>query len=272
MNTLDDAVVITGPQPGPTSLIIGGVHGDETCGSQAVLAAMHDVQVQKGRVLLLFGNPRAIRKNCRFTETNLNRMFRPDSELSQAERASYEYGRAQQLKPYFAEASALLDIHASFTPGSLPFIICEPQSYAVASQLPASIVVSGFDRVQPGGTDYYMNRLGKIGICLESGYLGDPASRKIAQDGITSFLRARGHIDGMPISGSKQTRLSVFLQYRTQTSSFKLARAFNDFAVVRQGEQIGHDGPRSIVAPKTCRIIFARDHSAIGEEAFLLAE
>jgi succinylglutamate desuccinylase len=268
---LNQVVEIRGTKPGPTSLVLGGVHGDETCGVEAITALRDSLKINRGRVLLAYGNPRAIQAGTRFSQANLNRMFKPDAALSADERASYEYARAQELKPYFAQADAALDVHASFTPNSRPFVICEPQAREVAGQLPVDLVVSGFDQVQPGGTDYYMNQLGKVGICLECGYLGDQATNKIARDGILAFLQARRHIQDAKTSARQQTKIRVFFQYMTKTSNFILAKRFKDFEQVKQGQLIGQDGSQAVVAPRSSAIIFARNRKLAGEEAFLLA-
>lgn len=177
----NDIIELTGSQSGPTSLILAGVHGDEVCGVEAFNRLLPGLRIERGRVWCIYANPRAIAASVRFTEANLNRMFKDTAALTAAERASYEYDRAQVLKSYFSQADALLDLHASYTPVSRRFVICEPNAAGIFEYLPADLVVSGFDAIEPGGTDYYMNRIGKTGICLECGYLGDPQSTDIAE-------------------------------------------------------------------------------------------
>jgi succinylglutamate desuccinylase len=262
---------IKGKELGPTSIILAGVHGNETCGIQAFQEILPSLKIDKGDVWFGYGNPKAIEKNLRFTEANLNRLFKLDTELSEEEKRSYEYGRAQAIKKYLNKAEVLLDIHASNTLDSPPFVICEPNASEIAHQLPFELVVSGFDKIQPGGTDYYMNRIGKTGISIECGYIGDRESTKKAIKSIFAFLRFQGHIS-METSSQKQKKLAVYQLYRTQSSAFTLAQTFSDFQEIAKGETIAMDDNLEITAPKDSLILFARNRSKIGEEGFILIE
>ncbi len=265
----DDFVELKGKEPGPVSVILAGVHGDEVCGLRALEQVLPNLSIERGTLFIGYGNPAAIRVNRRFTEANLNRLFKPGDELSRADKASYEYGRMLVVKRYLDMSGALLDIHASFTPGGRPFVICENNGLSIADRLPFDLVVGGFDKVEPGGTDYYMNRIGKIGICAECGYLEDPASTERAVKSIFSFLYARGHVSGKTDARS-QERLVMYYLHRTRTDRFRLARRFNDFDGLARGEIIGMDGAEAVSSPKESVILFARDCDGIGEEAFLL--
>src|ERR1700674_4153678 len=112
----DEVIELIGKEKGSTSMILVGVHGDEKCGVEAINKILPNLQIEKGRVLIAYGNPRAIELNIRFTEANLNRMFKSNDHLSESDKKSYEYKRAQFLKKYLDQADALLDVHASFTP------------------------------------------------------------------------------------------------------------------------------------------------------------
>lgn len=267
----EDIIKITGKAPGPVSIILAGVHGDETCGVAALSYLLPVLTVERGTVLIGLGNPRAVLAGQRFMETNLNRLFCDDSQLSAREINTYEYERAQYLKKYLNQTSALLDIHASNTPGSQPFIICESGAKGIIEYLPMNLVVSGFDAVQPGGSDYFMNRQGKIGICVECGYIGDPLSMVTAKKSIIAFLQARGHNAGS-IQPNRQSYLQINFLYKTKTANFVLAKSFADFECVAVGQLIGFDGEEKIFCNQAGVILFARSRSSVGAEAFLLGE
>lgn len=262
---------LIGKEEGLTSVILAGVHGDEKCGVEAFEKLLPNLQIERGRVLFGYGNPRAIEINKRFTEANLNRMFKRDDLLSKEDKESYEYKRAQFLKNYLNQADALLDIHASFTPNSKPFIICEANAKGIIEYLPVDLIVSGFDQVEPGGTDYYMNSIGKIGICVECGYLGNAQSTKIAEESIVAFLQARGHIK-KEVNSYKHSYICMYDLYITKTNKFTLSKTFDDFEEISEGQIIGTDGEKEIRAEKRGVILFARNRNKIGDEAFLLGE
>lgn len=268
---MEEMKVIKGEKPGPASVILGGVHGDETCGVVAVQEAIATLAIAKGTVILALGNPRAIEQNTRYTEENLNRMFIDPDTLSPAQKSSYEYQRAAVLKEYLVQADALLDVHASFTPESRPFVICEPNAAGIAEYLPVPLVVSGFDEHEPGGTDYFMNKSGRVGICVECGYLGDQSSFILAREAIMAFLRARGHITGS-LSKVTQQHKRVESLYHTKTDTFRLAKPFRDFEDVSKGDVIGIDGTEEVRAIDNGFMLFARNRSRKGEEAFLFGK
>lgn len=264
----ENIIELRGQKAGPTSAILIGVHGDERCGIEAIEKLLPSLKIERGRVFVGYGNPKAIERNVRFVEANLNRMFKPDESLTAGEKTSYEYARAQFLKKYLEQSDELLDIHASFTPESQPFIICENNAREIARYLPIDRVVSGFDAAEPGGTDYWMNKNGKIGICIECGYLGDSSSTKIAEASILAFLRARKHLDG-ELQIRKQENLKVESIYMTKTDGFHLAKNFSDFEKISADHIIGTDGQKEIRASEDGFILFARNRNQIGEEAFL---
>src|SRR3989344_347309 len=267
----EEITKLIGREKGTTSIVLVGVHGDEKCGVEALEKILPNLEIERGAVLFGYGNPRVIEASKRYLDTNLNRMFNADEKLTKEEKESYEYQRAQFLKTYLNKAEALLDIHASRTSTSKPFVICEANAKGVIEYLPVERVVSGFDQIEPGGTDYYMNSIGKIGICIECGFFGNPQSEQIAEKSIYAFLKARGHIanDLVP---QKQSYIRMYDLYKTKTNKFILAKLFDDFEGISKGQVIGVDGNQEVKTKKTAVILFARNREKLGEEAFLLGE
>lgn len=268
---MQEVIEILGKRTGPSSVIFAGVHGNEVCGVELFNKILPQIEIDAGRVVFVYANPRAIEANVRFTEANLNRMFKPDNMLSDKERGSYEYARAQFLKPYLHQADALLDIHASTVKDSRPFVICEPISHSIVQYLPFDTVISGFDTLEPGGTDYYMNSLGKPGICIECGYFRDPKSTQAAELGAIAFLKALGHLPN-DLEPQAQTHMKMYQAYLTKTDKFTLCREFANFEVLPANTEIGTDGNELLSTERESFILFAHDRDIIGAEAFLLGE
>ncbi len=269
MSNMEEVIEIKGDEDGPISVILAGVHGDELCGLEAFTKIIPNLAIERGKIFFIYGNPRAIEGGIRYTEANLNRMFKPDALLAEKERNSYEYARAQFLKKFLNQAEALLDIHASSNPNSRKFLICEPNSRSITQFLPFDLVVSGFDAVEPGGTDYYMNSIGKVGICTECGYAGHPNATQVASEAIAAFLKARGHVNGEAEAGI-QTHLKIYQLYLSKADEFTLSRNFADFEKVAEGELIGIDGNQEVRAVRDSLILFPHNTNKTGSEAFLL--
>lgn len=266
----EDIIELKGEEQGSISMILVGVHGNERCGIDALKELLPSLKIQRGRVFIAYGNPTAIEKNVRYIEANLNRLFKSDEMLSEKEKDSYEYSRAQFLKEYLDKADYLLDIHASLTPNSRRFVICEENARDIAKQLPISLRVSGFDNVEPGGTDYYMNQRGKVGVCIECGYFRDPSSKDIAKENILAFLMACGNILGTP-KVCTQSTIQIEGLYLTK-NNVVLGKQFKDFEKVRKNQIIGIDGTEEVKMPIDGIILFARNRERPNEEAFLYGQ
>ncbi len=267
----EEIIKFSGKKKGPTSIILAGIHGNEKCGVKAFKEILPKLKIERGSVFFSFGNPRAIKKNIRYTEKDLNRMFINGNIASTQEKKSYEYQRAQFLKKYLDKAEALLDIHASSIPKSKSFAICEKNASNIVPYLPVNLVVSGFDKAEPGGTDYYMNSVGKIGICLECGYIKNLQSIKNAKKNILTFLKIRNHIKGK-IMLQNQSYVSIYKKYFTKTENFTLLKSFKNFEIINKNQIIGIDGQQKIKASRKSLILFAHNRKKAGAEAFLLGE
>jgi succinylglutamate desuccinylase len=258
---------------GPVSLIMGGVHGNETPGIKAVDWLRENPPViDQGTLHVVYGNPGAILAEKRFVVADLNRVFAPDENLSLRQRMSYERQRAEQLKPLIEGADVLLDMHGMGNPKCVPFIIAEPNAEHLYAQMPFDTVASGFDEHEPGGTDYYANKVGRIGICTENGYIGDPKATDKAIDGLKSFLSARGHID--ETTEARQQRKFRIFDVHIAKQTVILPANIPDFERMEPGAEIGTEGANKLLTPsdETSYILFARAGTfEPGKETHVLA-
>lgn len=266
--------IIRGKNPGTTSIIMAGVHGNEICGVNVFASLLPNISIESGRVIFVIGNPRAVKKNVRFTEFNLNRAFLPASKYSSKIKKTYEYKRAQELKKILNQGDALLDIHSTLRPCQ-PFIICKEKDLDIVSYFPKDFkrVTYGFDALEPGATDDYMTLRKRVGICIECGQHNSLSAATIAKKAIFSFLVARGHINHPRVKIIKNREIvNMNYLYKTKSSSFILDRSFSDFEKIKKGELIGRDGTQNIKSPNDCVIVFAHNRDKKNEEAFLLGE
>lgn len=261
-----------GSRPGKTSVIFAGIHGNEHCGIHAFEQIIPNLEIESGTVIFQIGNPKAVEQYIRFTEMNLNRMFKDEEAYSEIEKQTYEYNRALELKTLLDSADILLDIHSSTNKDSKRFIIGEKNSFSITEQLPFDLIVSGFDEHEPGGTDGYMNNKNKIGICIECGQHEDPEAIIKAKESIQAFLIAAGHVSGEnPVHS--QEKISITMLYKNKNPNFKLAQVFKDFEAIEQNTLIGHDGENAVFSPYKAKILFAHDIvDSRGQECFLLAQ
>src|SRR3989344_2566551 len=111
-----------GIKEGKNLVVLVGVHGNEICGVKAADLLLSKLKIKSGKVTFIYANLEAIKQNKRFIEQNLNRCFfnQQPSEVEQ----SFEGKTAKNIMPYLDEADAMLDVHASLTKESVPFVIC----------------------------------------------------------------------------------------------------------------------------------------------------
>jgi len=266
MTLLKEIYSLTSSNPGPKVIILGGVHGNEICGVEAIRRLKDAIKLEKGELRMIIANPAAVQKNVRYIEENLNRSF-----LLNNPSESYEAKLAKELLSHLRWADYCLDLHASNSPNSEPFIMAEPRELPYTEFFPVKLFVSGGDKFYSGTSEDFMNNQGKIGISVECGYLGDQKSTEIAISCLQGFLVHLKMIEMVSLKRTEKNHLRVFFQYNNQ-EEFKLAKEFNDFEFVQNDQLIGHDGQKKISALKNSYVIFARNRPKKFGEAFLLAE
>lgn len=262
--------VLEGTEPGKDIVIVAGIHGNETCGIRAFEQVLPSLSIECGRVTFVLGNLKAIESGMRFVEQNLNRLFKADELLTDAQKSSYEYARSRELLPLLVIADAVLDIHSSGTVGSTPFAICDRSRISDTDFLPFSIVSYGWDALEPGGTDDFVTSQGGVGFCIECGYHEDPEAVGRAVDSIYAFLGIFGAASEVPTVQLPASRrhIEVTRIHKTR-ENFVSLRHFADFEAVTKGMVIGTDGTEDIAVPSDGVVIFVRERMNPGEEAFI---
>ena len=266
---MEGVTEIKGKQPGKSVAIFGGVHGNERIGIEVLRRLVEELSPDAGVVYLVEGNPPAIEAGIRQLGKNLNRAFIKGNEGGEPEDV-----RARELMQLLDTCDALLDIHASNSKKSVPFIVCEQEAFDLARLLPFSIVSSGWDEIEPGASDGYMHQLGKPALCLECGYAEDfDAHTALALCAVDTFLRYFGIKSGAAESATKeQQRIQVYKAVLKKTKNLSFAKEYGDFEALEEGVVFAQDGSESYVADRGDCIIFPRKDGALGSEAFILGK
>src|SRR3989344_9145478 len=118
---------IMGKKKGENIVIMAGVHGNESFGVTALKEIIPSLSIEKGKITIIFANLEAIKQNKRFIEYNLNRCF--FKEQANKIKNTLEGRTAREIIPYLNQADYLLDIHSSNSKDSVPFMICQPESF-----------------------------------------------------------------------------------------------------------------------------------------------
>ncbi|MBC7992000.1 MAG: succinylglutamate desuccinylase/aspartoacylase family protein [Rhizobacter sp.] len=187
-------------QPGKRLIVLGAVHGNETCGTRAIERVLAELdsgalQIVRGGVSFVpVTNPLAYLHGQRMGERNLNRNLRPNAAPH-----DFEDSIANVLCPLLAEHDVLLDLHSFHTAGE-PFAMIGPQDnrgtlepFAHAAEEEALALRLGPRRIVEGWLDTYAagvkNRLQRTALTERAQLLNTDPSYGV---GTTEYMRSQG--------------------------------------------------------------------------------
>ena len=129
------------------------------------------------------------------------------------------------------------------------------------------------DSFHPGSSDGYVNLQNKPGFCFECGYMCDPKTQNVAEEGILHFLAYYGCVnDKVSAPKVNPELIRIINLYKNNYGSFKSKRYFRDFEKMKEKTLIGFDGDREVYIDKDKIVLFVRDRENTCEECFLVAE
>jgi len=194
-----------GLAPGPALLVLGAVHGNEICGTQAIMQLLRDIDsgsltIERGSVTFVpISNPLAHQLKRRFGDRNLNRNMAP-SAIPQ----DFEDRIANVLCPLLDAHDVLLDLH-SFHTGGAPFVMIGPQNnngtlepFALAAEEMQLALHTGAPRIVEGWLDTYARGVQRRAAGAEAATQGGSArSQTLVTNpnygvGTTEYMRSRG--------------------------------------------------------------------------------
>ncbi len=260
----------TGKEQGKTVAVMAGVHGNEICGIKALDKLIPSLKLDSGKVIFIYANLEAIKQNKRFVECNLNRCFL--KKQPEDVKNTLEGKTAVQIMKILDKTDALLDVHASNSVNSVPFVVGDKNTWEYAKIMPFSIVSFNWDKFEKGATDAYMNDQDKIGLGVECGYVLDPKGQERAETAVVNFLKKAGLIKGEVKPTKDQKIFKIVDLYKNKNGPFKKVRDFADFEYLNKKTLIGHDGNKETFAEQGHYIIFVRDRQDLNQECFVLAK
>lgn len=302
------SVTYTGMAPGARLVVLGAVHGNETCGTRAIRRVI--AEIDSGQLGVVAGsvtfvpvtNPLAYARQQRMGDRNLNRNLVPTDVP-----AEFEDRVANWLCPLLARHDALLDLHSFHTPGE-PFVMLGPEDnkgtlepFARAAEETALALSLGVHRFIDGwldtyaagvarrlaagasareadvhygvGTTEYMRAQGGIALTLECGQHDDPEAPEVAYRAIhnaLAHLRLTPVAPPAPVTATEALRLYQVVDRAHEDDRF--ARDWSSFDPVAAGDVIGirRDGT-PVRADCDGYVVFPHPEAAPGHEWFYLA-
>jgi len=275
-------------------VISAGIHGNETAPIELLEQIFHDLfngnLHLKTRLLLVLGNPDAIRNGSRYIENDMNRMFL--GKYAQLEK-SKETQRAEQLEhlvqQFFEESKPQVqryhyDLHTAIRSSLLPvFAIFPYQQEAYDEDVLRSLNAADMDAlVFHGETGHtftsFTQRASQVAsVTLELGAAKPFGQNDLSQfNAINSVLRALLSDNILPTRTKNTVRkFKVVASILKQDDDFKLNLAEDapNFSSFEQGQIIAAQRSGNYIAQQdhTC-ILFPNIHVKKGLRAGLILE
>lgn len=267
--------------PGKKLAILGGVHGNETCGP----AAMHQImqEFEKGRLTLKSGsvtfipecNPQAARLDKRFVDENLNRVF-----CKHAMPITYEQRLANTIIPMIEQADYVLDLHSFHVPGvSIVF-----QDYPGQERTDFALVqgveylILGFAEVyqdaavQADSTETYAYKAGKMAVTVEAGSHKDPTCVPRMYQMILNSMCFLGLVEGAPEMPHPMKKIHL-QQVIMKRKAGHLVQEFDNIHLVKKGDVVArYEDGDTFVMPWDGFVFMPNPHALMNQEWFYIGQ
>ncbi len=282
-----------GARPGPTLIVVGGVHGNEPAGVRAatrVLARLEAAGVAlRGDLVALCGNVRALRGGRRYLERDLNRAWTAAALRSPPGQGPEDHERAE-LKAALDEALAaargpvtFLDLHTTSAEG-IPFAMTgdTPRHRAFASAIPLPIIL-GLEEQLDGVLSEYLTARGAVTMVVEGGQHAGPATEANLEAALWVALAAAGlcapsalpvHADAVAHLARARGALPRVIEVLERHAvagddEFRMEPGFANIGRVRARELLARDRRGEIRAPRDGLLLLPL-YQPQGEDGFFL--
>ncbi len=287
----------SGAAPGPTILVVGGMHGNEPSGviaCQRVLDRLRDMPGEfRGEFVALVGNTRALARGVRFLEHDLNRQWLPETVAALRANGtprSAEDAEMLDLLGRMDEAIArargpvvFVDLHTSSAEG-VPFITIgdtlRNRTFARRYPLP---VILGLEEQIDGALLEYMNNLGYTTIGIEAGQHASEEAVLHEEAGLVLALVFAGCIDKSQVPdydalyellraarGHVPRVVEVLSRHPIRHGDgFAMVPGFSNFDFVRKGQILATDNAGEIRARRDGRVLLPL-YQGQGDDGFFI--
>ncbi len=285
-----------GREGAPTLLVFGSIHGNELSGVIAMknvakeLADMPENIV--GNLYFIAGNTRAINKNIRFIDSDLNRHWTPENvkkNLAGSETESIGAEDLEQREILEIIGKALsnaenevfsIDLHSTSSE-STPFAMIGDtiRNRTFAQKFPATFLL-GIEEQLDGTIMEYMNDLGSVTLGFEAGQHTTAAAVTNQEALIWLSMLNAGIVKPECVSPVHYENMEramgrpqiIEIRYRkaiTAEDAFEMKPGYVNFQPVRKGEVLAHDSDGEVKAFEGGMILMPL-YQKLGSDGFFL--
>jgi len=292
---------LEGKQPGPLVVFVGGIHGNETAGVEALKRVFRDLKGYEkevtGTIIGLAGNLAALEANRRYIHKDMNRIWHEDvmERLISAKREELNTSEMleslelvatiEHVKNREYTTKVLVDLHTTSSERGNFIVIPEDESeHPIVKALELPVVVD-LEKYLEGTLLQYMHRRGFIAFAFEGGLMGTPEALELHTSGVWELIFATGCMarEKAPEIVANRAILKqlahelpakvkvLFRHWVEPEDQFVMKPGFRNFDKIQKGQVLAHDVTGDICAPMA-GLIFMPLYQAEGNDGFFIVE
>ena len=280
---------------GPLLFVTGGIHGNEPSGIKALEKVFKELEKTKpeikGTILGVSGNNKALNKNKRYIEEDLNRTWTKENiknkvKDSHEKREMFEiiellekYPESDFTKRYF------LDCHTTSS-ASHPYVSVQVvnDNDEWAHKFP-TYIIRGFSDIITGDIDHYFSRIGMTGFVFEAGQHTDDTSEENHEGVIWLALEEACDLDLEKIStypecvnrfaeknAPSQKTFEIIHRHGLQNSDiFEMEPGYENFQKIEKGELLAKQNGNKVISEWDA-YIFMPLYQSQGNDGFFVVQ
>ncbi|MBW8241822.1 succinylglutamate desuccinylase/aspartoacylase family protein [Muricauda oceani] len=281
---------------GPLLLVTAGIHGNEPSGVVALQHIFKELQKCKpdinGCVVGIAGNREALKKNVRYIDEDLNRIWTRENLQNDVPKSSEQkemcnimgalnrYPKTNYSKRYF------LDCHTTSS-DSLPYISVQDVNDNLdwAGNFP-TYIVRGFSDLIKGDIDHYLSSQGITGFVFEGGQHQSEtavanhegiiwlAIKKALGLDLTSITRYPECVENFKDKNAPEQKIFDIVHRHSlkEQDDFKMEPGFKNFTAVKEGQLLAYHNNEQIRSGHNGHIFLPLYQSKGNDGFFIIKE
>lgn len=285
---------VQGVKKGPTVVFFAGIHGNEKAGVTALQKVFKEFTAEtiNGTVYGILGNLKALEKNQRYLEEDLNRIW-TNNQLRNIPHKANLNAEEKEQKELFALLHHIIENHSgpfyfidfhTTSSKTLPFITINDAiiNRKFSSQFPVPIVL-GIEEYLNGPMLSYINALGYVSLGFESGqheeqeaivnclsfiYLTMAFTKAIDSTKIKDYTK---YYNQLKTASKKQDKVFeiVYLHTIKQEEDFKMKNGFKSFEDIKKNTVLATSNNKPVFSKYNAKI-FMPLYQAKGKEGYFI--
>jgi len=249
----------------PTFVIFWWIHWDEIAWVKVIGKIVKqlendEIKLLKWKLILAYGNEKAIKLWKRQIKYNLNRIFK-EPYISEKKSEEYEIKRVQELKEILDYWDILLDIHSTSSE-SEPFMFAEKflDELEIAEKIWTKKIIIWWEKIAwnllSWDTNSYMHNFWKKAFTLECWKHDSKDAFTVWYNISIKFLEYLWIIkENIKKLNSKNDLIEMYKIAITKTWKFQFSKNFNNFDNINKWDLIGYDWNDKIIAKENFIIL-----------------